>query len=82
VTFFVDNRKCEGSLSVYVDGTKLGVVAAKAKAAFQSVAGRHSMCLLPEGSTATCGQKGTVRTAHIHDGWSISMHCPVKQARK
>jgi len=82
VTFFVDNRSCEDTLDVYIDGAKLGQVAAKAKAAFQTLAGRHAMCLLPTIGSATCGQRGTVRSAHIHDGWSISMHCEVTQARK
>ncbi len=82
VTFFVDNRTCRDPLDVYIDGARLGQVAANAKAAFQTLAGRHAMCLIPTGGGATCGQKGTVRTAHIHDGWSISMHCVVKQARK
>ena len=82
VTFFVDNRSCRAPLDVYIDGARLGQVAANAKAAFQTLAGRHAMCLIPTSGGATCGQKGTVRTAHIHDGWSISMHCVVKQARK
>jgi hypothetical protein len=75
VTFFVDNRGCTADLAVYVDGAAAGSVKAGAKAAFQSTAGRHSLCLLADGSGQSCGQKGTVRSAYIHDGWSVTMHC-------
>lgn len=74
-TFFVANLGCDEILNVYIDGARVGDVAADAKEVFQALAGRHSMCLLPASSTASCGQQGTMRTAYIHDGWSISLHC-------
>jgi hypothetical protein len=74
-TFVVDNESCPSTLEVYVDGQLLGEVSARAKAAFQAPAGRHAMCLIPSTSTAACGDAGTVRTAYVHDGWSISLRC-------
>ena len=67
-TFFVDNSACDKPQDVYVDGILLGEVPANTRAAFQALAGRHSFCILEEGSGAECGAAGTVRTAHIHDG--------------
>jgi hypothetical protein len=37
--------------------------------------GERSLCLLPPGS-AQCGDRGTVRQVYLHDGWSVTMHCP------
>ncbi len=75
VTFFIDNRECREPLRVFVDGEMLGRVDERAMAAFQAFAGRQSMCILPEGSSAHCGDAGTVRTAFIHDGWSLTLRC-------
>jgi hypothetical protein len=25
---------------------------------------------------AQCGDRGTVREVYLHDGWSVTMHCP------
>ncbi len=74
-TFFIDNKSCKTPLAVYIDGALLGEVASGAKAAFQAQPGRHEMCLIPGTSDAHCGDAGTVRSAHVHDGWSMSMHC-------
>lgn len=75
VTFYVDNQACEAPLRVFLDGTLLGEVPAKARAAFQALAGRHSLCLIPSTDNSECGEAGTVRTAFLHDGWSIGLHC-------
>ncbi|RMH39908.1 MAG: hypothetical protein D6689_15275 [Deltaproteobacteria bacterium] len=80
-TFFVDNGACPRAIAVYVDGALLGEVAAGERAAFQAAAGRHEMCLLPAGSAAACGAPGTVRTAHVHDGWAVTMRCAPRAAR-
>jgi len=74
-TFFIDNTSCDKPLAVYVDGELLGEVASSARAAFQAQPGRHAMCLIPGASDAKCGDAGTMRSAHVHDGWSISMRC-------
>jgi hypothetical protein len=74
-TFFIDNSSCETSLRVFVDGTLLGEVASSAKAAFQSLVGRHDLCLIPSSSQQQCGEPGTLRRTYIHDGWSITLRC-------
>ena len=75
VTFFVDNRTCSGGLDVYVDGALLGHVAGGTHAAFQSLSGRHALCLLDEGGVVQCGDTGTVRTAFVHDGFRLQRSC-------
>ena len=75
VTFFVDNRECDDDVNIYVDGKRLGHVAGKTHAAFQSLSGRHALCLLTDGDLAECGDTGTVRTAFVHDGFRIQRSC-------
>lgn len=75
VTFFVDNTRCDQPHRVYVDGTLLGEVDARAKTAFQALAGRHMLCLIESRSALECGEASTVRESYIHDGWSIRMNC-------
>ncbi len=74
-TFFIDNRTCKSTVRVFVDGALLGEVDGHAKAAFQALPGRHSLCLIPSTSKAACGDTGTVRTTHIHDGWAMALRC-------
>jgi len=74
-TFIIENTTCSTPLHVYVDGMLLGDVASNAKAAFQTQPGRHSLCLIPSSSRDRCGDTGTVRSASIHDGWSMTMRC-------
>jgi hypothetical protein len=75
ITFYVDNKACPSALGVYLDGALLGEAAARSKAAFQALAGHHVLCLIAGDSSARCGDSGTVRTAFLHDGWSIALHC-------
>jgi len=75
ITFYVDNRACPGAQQVYLDGQLLGEVAASSRAAFQALAGRHSLCLMARSSPQRCGDPGTVRAAFLHDGWSVGLHC-------
>jgi hypothetical protein len=75
-TFFIDNRSCEREVAVFVDGAALGQVAAGARVAFQIRPGRHALCLIAAGQTAACGDPGTVRSAHVYDGWSVDLVCP------
>lgn len=74
-TFFVDNESCTDALQVHVDGTLLGKVAAGKKAAFQSLLGRHSLCLIGESGKLLCGETGTLRNAFVYDGFTVSRHC-------
>ena len=74
-TFFVDNTSCGESLRVYIDAILLGEVAHAGKGAFQTLAGRHELCLIPADRADACGAPGTVRQTYIHDGWSIALRC-------
>lgn len=73
--FVVDNAACPRELAVFVDGAKLGVVAAHAKSAFQTPVGRHAVCLIDSASDAVCGDPGTIRNTYVHNGWSIALKC-------
>lgn len=75
ITFYVDNRACSTGQEVYLDGQLLGEVAGDSRAAFQALAGRHSLCLIARSSGARCGDPGTIRAAFLHDGWSVGLHC-------
>jgi hypothetical protein len=75
ITFYVDNRTCPDGQQVFLDGQLLGEVTGQARAAFQALAGRHSLCLIAADSAARCGDPGTMRAAFLHDGWSVRLHC-------
>ena len=74
-TFFVDNTGCADVVTVWIDGKQLGEVAPGRRSALVADGGERSMCLLEPGS-AQCGDRGTVRQIYLHDGWSVTMHCP------
>jgi hypothetical protein len=74
-TFFVDNASCPIAMRVVLDGQLVGEVGSSSKAAFQSLVGRHDLCLIPSTSQQQCGEPGTLRSTYIHDGWSITMRC-------
>jgi hypothetical protein len=74
-TFYVDNTRCVDAVDVWIDGTQLGQVAPGRRSALVADAGEHTLCLLLPGS-AQCGDRGTVRQIYLHDGWSVTMHCP------
>jgi hypothetical protein len=75
ITFYVDNRACSSGQEVYLDGQLLGEVAGDSRAAFQALAGRHSLCLIAGSSDDRCGDPGTIRAAFLHDGWTVGLHC-------
>ncbi len=74
-TFFVDNGGCPDAVTVWIDGKKLGEVAPGRRSALVADGGERSMCLLEPGA-GQCGDRGTVRQIYLHDGWSVTMHCP------
>ena len=74
-TFFVDNTRCPDLVDVYIDGKQIGQVAPGRRSALVADGGERSLCLLPPGSQQ-CGDRGTVRQVYLHDGWSVTMHCP------
>ena len=74
-TFYVDNSRLRRS------GRRLdrrrAARAGRARPAQRAVAdgGERTLCLLGPGS-AQCGDRGTVRQVYLHDGWSVTLHCP------
>jgi Flp pilus assembly protein TadD len=74
-TFFVDNTGCPDPVDVYIDGRHVGQVAPGRRSALIADGGDRSLCLVGPGA-AQCGDRGTVREVYLHDGWSVTMHCP------
>ena len=74
-TFYVDNSRCVDPVEVWIDGSHLGQVAPGRRSALVSDGGERTLCLLGPGS-AQCGDRGTVRQVYLHDGWSVTLHCP------
>jgi tetratricopeptide (TPR) repeat protein len=74
-TFFVDNTRCADPVDVWIDGTQVGQVAPGRRSALVADGGERAMCLLGPGA-AQCGDRGTVRQVYLHDGWSVTIHCP------
>jgi len=74
-TFYVDNRQCVDPVEVWIDGAQLGQVAAGRRSGLVADSGARALCLLSPGA-AQCGDRGTVRQVYLHDGWSVTMHCP------
>jgi hypothetical protein len=74
-TFYVDNRQCPDPVDVWIDGAQLGQVAGGRRSALVTDGGERTLCLLAPGA-AQCGDRGTVRQVYLHDGWSVTMHCP------
>jgi tetratricopeptide (TPR) repeat protein len=74
-TFFVDNTGCPDPVVVWIDGKQLGQVAPGRRSALVADGGERSMCLITPGGVQ-CGDRGTVRQIYLHDGWSVTMHCP------
>lgn len=74
-TFYVDNTRCPDPVDVWIDGAQVGQVAPGRRSALVSDGGERTLCLLGPGS-AQCGDRGTVRQVYLHDGWSVTLHCP------
>jgi Flp pilus assembly protein TadD len=74
-TFYVDNAQCTEPVEVWIDGAQLGQVGPGRRSALVADGGERTLCLLVPGA-AQCGDRGTVRQVYLHDGWSVTMHCP------
>jgi Flp pilus assembly protein TadD len=74
-TFYVDNAECPDPVEVWIDGAALGQVAPGRRSALVADGGERTLCLLVPGGPQ-CGDRGTVRQIYLHDGWSVTMHCP------
>jgi hypothetical protein len=79
IVFYIDNTRCAAATRVAIDGRPLGEVPGATRAAYQTTAGPHSLCLLPvptgAAPTRRCGDTGTVRKGYLHEGWTISLRC-------
>ncbi len=75
VTFFIDNQSCQSGFDLYLESALLGHVEAAQRVAFQAESGPHKLCLIAPDGSARCGDAGTVRTVHLHEGWSMTTHC-------
>ncbi|HEX5061553.1 MAG TPA: tetratricopeptide repeat protein [Kofleriaceae bacterium] len=75
VTFFVDNTRCADTVDVWIDGEHIGQVAPGRRSALVTDGGARTLCLLLPGG-AQCGDRGTMRQAYLHDGWSTTLYCP------
>lgn len=74
-TFFVDNTRCADPVDVWIDGAQTGQVAPGRRSALVADGGERALCLIGPGA-AQCGDRGTVRQVYLHDGWSVTIHCP------
>lgn len=74
--FVVDNTECVEPIAVYLDGEWLAEVGAGERGALAGPVGRRTLCLLPQPSSAACGDRGTVREVDLADGWAVRMRCP------
>jgi tetratricopeptide (TPR) repeat protein len=74
-TFYVDNADCPDPVDVWIDGNLLGQVGAGRRSALVADGGPRTLCLLGPGAPQ-CGDRGTVRQVYLHDGWSVTLHCP------
>jgi len=79
IVFYIDNTRCAAATRVAIDGRPLGEVPGATRAAYQTTAGPHSLCLLPVpvglAPARRCGDTGTMRRGYLHEGWTISLRC-------
>ena len=61
--------------NVWLDGAQIGQVAPGRRSALVADGGARTLCLLVPGA-AQCGDRWTGRQVYLHDGWSVTMHCP------
>jgi hypothetical protein len=71
----VDNTLCGQPTRVSVDGQPLGEVAPRKKSSVRTHAGPREVCALPASDPRACGDRGTIRKAYLHEGWSLTIHC-------
>lgn len=74
-TLYVDNRECADPIQVWIDGELIGEALPGQRSALEASVGQRALCLLVPGEAGACGDRGTVRQAYLHDGWSTVIHC-------
>jgi tetratricopeptide (TPR) repeat protein len=80
-TLYIDNRECTDPIQLWIDGELIGEALPGQRSAFEASVGQRSLCLLVPGEAGACGDRGTVRQAYLHDGWSTLVHCRGAAAR-
>jgi len=74
-TLYIDNDECAEPIELWIDGELVGEAPAGRRSAFEAAVGQRTICLLVSGEAGQCGDRGTVRQAYLHDGWSTRVHC-------
>jgi len=72
----VDNAGCAAEARVVLDGGAPLSVAGGKQLSIRTSAGPHDLCALTAGDQRSCGAAGTVRRAYLHEGWTLTLHCP------
>lgn len=80
-TLYIDNRECSDPIQLWIDGEEVGEALPGQRTAFEASVGQRALCLLVPGEAGACGDRGTVRQAYLHDGWSTLIHCRGEGAR-
>jgi hypothetical protein len=81
-TLYIDNRECSDPIQLWIDGEQVGEALPGQRSAFEASVGQRALCLLVPGEAGACGDRGTVRQAYLHDGWSTVVHCRGEGARE
>ncbi len=80
-TIYIDNRECTDAIELWIDGEPIGEAPGGQRSAFDAAVGQRLLCLLVPGESGACGDRGTVRQAYLHDGWSTIVHCRGRRRR-
>lgn len=75
VSFSIDNSRCGRNVVVFVDGERIGRVAAWARGGFATLEGGHAVCISEEGQEGVCIEGLEDREVSIYDGWTVRPGC-------
>jgi hypothetical protein len=71
----IDNTLCKQPTHLAIDGQALGEIGAGKKVSVRARSGPHEICALPASDGRACGDAGTRRSAYLHEGWTLTVHC-------
>lgn len=74
----IDNARCPRATKLSIDGYPLGEIPPQRRVSVRTRAGTRELCLLPEGDTRVCGERGTLRRAYLYEGFTVSVHCEAR----
>lgn len=75
IVIYIDNTRCRTPTRVSLDGKAVSVVAGSTRLALETTPGPHDLCLIPQQSSKSCGDAGTLRRSYLHEGWTIALRC-------